>query len=218
MDEINNSAPMLPIAQRGDVSAMTPEAARAEYDQLARSTAYHGQADRLNRLEALSARMHGVEPTSPKAGQEQPGSGDPATDQHAAGFEAQWDKASAPISALDFEKALPGSEAAELRQSLFAEGVSPAFARSMALMEGHFAQVRTMDQATFESAVDAAAAKVRSSPGGDRVIEQAASLLTELVASNHRFLDQADLIATTEAGLHELARIWRVRSKAGARQ
>jgi hypothetical protein len=228
---------------RPDVGTMSVDAAKAEYAELAKAQQAPHRLERLEKLsERIHGRQGAqsgagdrqaysqaanrpVPPLASRTATEGRMSELEALSQTAsetgldeAAFsesERQFDQVSMPKSAMEFAGVLPGDgEAAQLRELLHKEGVSPSAANMLGSMDKHFQAMRTADQATFDGAVDAAVAKVQAMPGGSRILEQARSLLLEMEAGKHPLLAQGDLLTTTEVGLIELARIWRTRQRA----
>jgi hypothetical protein len=216
MAENESTVPAL-YTQRPAVEGLTLDAARAELAELGRAPQGVG---RLERMEQLAKVVHGGgqgEQTFPDMGQ-----GSEVDPEALSRSETTFDAVSAPRSSLDYANALPdaygpgnegGNGAAQIRELLFKEGVSPGFASLASQMNGHFEAVGRMSPTEFDASVDVARDQVLKQPGGARVVQQAAAFLASL-SDDHPLADAAGRIATTAPGIAELARLWRSRQRA----
>jgi hypothetical protein len=231
-DENINGVPSAPYAQRGDVSGMTVDQARAELATLGRAAQAPG---RLERMEKLSAFIH--TPASANVGKGEAPSRDFQNDPYfrdalsgKLGAEAQglaaadlaeqrareasadqemteqqlaeMDAAHEPKSLHDYSL-MPASH--PMTKALFEIGASPMVAN---LLYQTGDSIDALDDAGYDQAVDRAARDLRALPGGGKMVEEAATFLRSL-PDDHPLLAAAVIAAATVPGLRELSRLQR---------
>jgi hypothetical protein len=97
------------------------------------------------------------------------------------------------------------AEFAALKTALFEAQVSPGVAQQV---WADAPRISNLDNAGYDSAVDAARAIVQKSPGGADILRDAANFLRTL-PGNHPLLEAATVAACNPHGIRELARLGR---------
>jgi hypothetical protein len=126
----------------------------------------------------------------------------------------------APRSPDDFRNSVGDDShphAADIRQMLHENAISPQFVSLVAGMPGTMARAATLDDAQYDGEHDRAAGDVEKMPGGRQLVAKAVAM-AEAVPGDHPLRKAVEAAMLTTAGIVEMAR-WsdRLRAKAGVR-